>query len=207
MADDRFRPGVLAELLKRMEVAHEGFIEQSEIAHSKALFGFRMAEEAMQRKDSQELERDVTMAADKLRHSLSMRPYDSFLWLMLYSLETNRKGIDLNALGYIEQSYSLAPLEAWIALRRNKLALAAFSMLNENVQRHAVKEFSALVESGFIEDAVIILMSVGWPERNRLVNEIGRVDIVPREAFARRLAREGTHLNVPGVEIGERPWQ
>ena len=109
-------------------------------------------------------------------------------------------------MSYLEQSYSTGPREGWIALRRNRLALAAFQMLNERMQDSVTAEFAGMVDSYFIGEAADNLQRAGWPQRERLLASLGDVDIMSRELFAKWLERNGVKVVVPGVKSNERPW-
>ncbi|WFU39458.1 hypothetical protein QA640_34630 [Bradyrhizobium sp. CB82] len=207
LLDDRFKPGVLSKVLVRIEQQSAPILLPSELARAEALVRLRVAEEATERASSEEADREVALAVEKVRSSLSLNPTDSFLWLMLYSVETTRNGFDLNSISYLEQSYALAPREAWIALRRNKLALAIFPKLSEVMQVKAVSEFAGMVDGDFIEDAAMNLTTVGWLRRDRLLASLERVDIIQRKSLAKRLVGDGLKVRVPGVEIDERLWR
>ncbi|MDI4238204.1 hypothetical protein OZ411_35930 [Bradyrhizobium sp. Arg237L] len=196
IADQRFKPGVLENMLERMEVAPQQFLVSPEFSQAKALLRLSTAEEVLQRKSPEE--GDAAQAT--LKSALSLNPTDSFLWMMLYSAETARNGFDAQYLGYIDQSYAVGPLEGWIALRRNRLALAIFAMLSDATQTAVVSEFAELVDADFIEQAVINLTTVGWGHRARLLAGVERLDIADRESLARRLSRDGLKLAIPGID-------
>ena len=182
-------------------------ILQPEFAQARALVKLRTAEEAIRRKNPEDADRDVAESEKDVRLSLSVSPSDSFLWMMLYGVETMRKGFDRNSINMLEQSYTAAPLEGWIAVRRNRVSLAVFPFLSEAMQKLVLSEFAGMVSSDFIEDAAFNLINVGWPHRDRLLAGLEQVDLVERKALAKRLAREALNVTVPGAEIEERPWR
>ncbi|WP_128918051.1 hypothetical protein [Bradyrhizobium nanningense] len=154
-------------------------------------------------------ERDHHRAAadEKIRASLLLNPSDSFLWFVWYSLKMSVEGFDERSLRYLEFSYASAPLEAWIALRRNSVGLAVLPLVGEEARQRILLEFAALVDGGFHQAAAINLTGVGWSERVLLLSTLTHVDIIAREAFARVLAREGVKVSVPGVQTDERVWR
>jgi hypothetical protein len=207
LADERFRPGVLDQVLSRIEAEPQVARPQPDQVRAEALIRLRAAEEASQRKSPQEADRELGTAEDRLRSSLVLNPADSFLWLMLYRVENDRSGFDASNVRYLDQSYATGPREGWIALRRNRLALAIFPLLDEALQRKVVSEFASMVDSELTEEAALNLTGVGWSHRAKLLASLERVDIIPREAFAKRLARDGVKATVPGVDIPERIWR
>jgi hypothetical protein len=105
-------------------------------------------------------------------------------------------------------SYSLGPNEGWIAVRRNRLALALFAVLTPDLQNKAVLEFAHLVDSGFVPEAADILTGPGWPVRERLLSRLAHVDELYREQFAKAVYQLGYDVSVPGVKpFGFRPWR
>ncbi|MCK1536082.1 MULTISPECIES: hypothetical protein [unclassified Bradyrhizobium] len=207
MADRRFRPGVLDDVLARMKAYPRPALVQPEFRYALALVSLQAAEEAMQRKSPDEADREMEATECELRSVLEINPTDSFLWLMLYSVVTRRNGFDQENIRYLDRSYASGPNEGWVGLRRNQWGLAIFSLLSKSLQQEVAFEFAALVSSGFIEEAAINLTGVGWVERERLLENVTQVDIVSREIFAKRLARDGVKLSIPGVELDERLWR
>jgi len=207
LLDDRFKPGVLSKVVARIERQSAPLLLPHELARAEALVRLRVAEEAVARASSEDADREVALTLEKVRSSLSLNPTDSFLWLMLYSVETMRNGFDPSNVSYLDQSYAMAPREAWVALRRNRLALAIFPNLSEAVQAKATQEFAGMVEGDFIDDAAINLKTVGWLRRDRLLASLEHVDIIQRKSLAKKLVGDGLKVRVPGVEIDERLWR
>lgn len=207
IADERFKRGILPGTLARMETVKRPSMLQAEFSKAEALLMLRAAEETVQRQVWEESDRGIEAAGEKIRTALSINPGDSFLWLMLYSVETARNGFGSENIKLLDRSYAVGPLEGWIAIRRNRLALAIFPMLRDNVQRAAVSEFAELVDSDFIEEAASNLTGVGWSIRERLLSELVEVDITSRQALAKLLSSNGIKLAIPGIKTDERPWR
>ncbi len=207
MADDRFRPGVLGDMLIRLNANSRPAVVQPELQSALALVTLRTAEEALHRKNPDEGDRAMEASEGELRLALQVNPADSFLWLMLYSVVTRRSGFDFDIIGYLDRSYASGPNEGWVVLRRNRLALAIFSLLSKSRQQEVLAEFAALINNGFIEEAAINLTSVGWVERERLLESLKQLDVASREIFAKRLARDGVRVSIPGIEQDERYWR
>ncbi|MCK1722056.1 hypothetical protein [Bradyrhizobium sp. 141] len=206
MAEERFKNGVAARLLERMQRERARTVLAPEITRARGLVGLLAAQEATRQMSPAEADRSMHDAETDLELSLTISPVDAFLWLMLYSVSAARNGIDEKCVSYLEQSYSTGPREGWIALRRNRLALAALQMLSEPMQESATSEFVGMVDSYFIAEAAANLRSTGWPHRERLLAKLGQIDVTSREMFAKWLARDGVKVAVPGVKLDERPW-
>ncbi|MBP0110355.1 hypothetical protein [Bradyrhizobium vignae] len=207
LIDDRFKRGILEDALARIEAYPEQPVVHPDVVRTEALVYLRVAEEATKRNGFDVVARNVQLVDQKVRTALVLNPADSFLWLMRYSAENERSGFDVRHLGYLDQSYAAGPREGWIALRRNRLAVAIFSILSETMRQRAASEFAELVAAGFIAEAALNLMSVGSEYRSLLLTSLEPVDVISREAFARYLLREGAKANVPGIELDERLWR
>lgn len=205
-ADERLSPGSLRSALERIERHTPRFMVQSETVKGRALVQLRIAKEDLLKQGSQDLDERVGAAIESLNEALSLLPADSFLWLMLYSEYVSQRGIDAVSLKYLERSYSLGPLEGWISLRRNRLSLAAFPFLSQPMRDNAVSEFSTIVDGGLIEDAADILVSTGWSYRHFLLPGLQRVDPDWRKALSKRLWANGIKVEIPGVDVNDRPW-
>lgn len=207
IAGDRFQRGTLAEALERVKDESGYSIENPENLRASALIQARISEDAMQRNSDEEPDRKVALAQDALRKSLSRNPGDAFIWLMLYSAATVRDGFAATNLRYLDQSYSLAPLEGGIALRRNRLALAVFSHLSRQTQDGVVSEFSTLVDARLIDEAAMNIVAVQPFLRGRLLSGLEGVDQASKEALRKKLTEAGVNDSIPGVQSRDRPWQ
>lgn len=207
IADDRFKPHVLAPVLAAIEAKSAPVPERLAFLRSKALLKLRLAEDAMIRSSSEEADRSVSSAVQYLTLALSAGPGDPFLWLLLYSVQTTGNAFNLQYIRYLDQSYATGPHEGWVSLRRNRLALGAFPLLSEKVQLAVISEFEEMVDADFIEDAALNIMGIGWRYRELLLAGLGTVDIASRQSLQRRLAADGIKVNIPGITFDEKPWR
>ncbi|WP_370138407.1 MULTISPECIES: hypothetical protein [unclassified Bradyrhizobium] len=207
LVGEQLKPGTVDSIAVRMDADSPSSLPYPNLIRARALIALRSAEEAMLGKGSQDLDRKLAAAENKLKSSLMLDPADAFLWLLLYWVRNERDGFDSGNIRYLEQSYAAGPYEGWIALRRNRLALAVFPLLGEQLQQKVVAEFAGMVESEFTDDAARNLTGVGWPQRDRLLASLAGVRLIAREAFAKRLAYDGVKATVPGVDLPERMWR
>lgn len=207
VADERFRPSVLGELYLRLSGGEQLCPVEARVAQALALVKLSAAEDATKRLQSDFADTAIQDASERIGCSLALAPADAFLWLSLYTLETFRNGFDQRSLSYLDQSYRVAPFEGWIALKRNKLALSVFALMQGASQQKTVSEFAGLVSSGFVDAASSNLIGAGWSQREQLLGALSPLDSMAREAFAKKLAHEGVREAVPGVEMVERPWR
>lgn len=207
MADDRFKRGTLGEIWAQIESEPKNTFVKSTLPRARALIHLAVAEEAMQRRRPDEADRETAAADSDLKASLALNPTDSFLWLILYSTETARRGFDPKSIDFLDQSYATGPREGWIALRRNPAALAIFAQLRETIQDGVVAEFAQMVDSEFIEAAAFSFTGAGWTNRERLLASLKSVNIVSRRYLAKQLSKDSVRVNIPGIDDDERPWR
>lgn len=207
IANDRFKPGGLQDVLVRIDAEAASVLSKPELVRAKALVQLRLAEEAMSRNSSEEADRRVSLALKDIRVALTLSPGDSFLWLMLYSVETARSGFEAQYIRFLQQSYSTGPHEGWVSLRRNRMALGAFPILSTPLRSAVVSEFEEMVDSDFIEDAALNLEGVGWQYREQLLAALSLADVLSRQSLHKRLVADGVKLAIPGIAIDERPWR
>lgn len=136
--------------------------------------------------------------------ALAQSPTNSFLWLTSFWLKLSRaESVDDNV-NLLRMSYWFGPNEAWIAVKRNPLALGAFQSLPSDLAEQALSEFVGLVRSGLYAAAADILAGPGWATREQLLGRLVQVDEADRRRFARALAYKNLDgVTVPGVD--ERP--
>jgi hypothetical protein len=146
---------------------------------------------------------------NSMQRSLNCAPADPFLWLIRYWLETVQNGVTPRAVEYLRMSYRTGPNEAWVALRRNRLALAAFAQLPPDLADMTTKEFASLVATRRVyQESVDIMKGPGWPIRDALAPKLGELPDDVRADFAGALHRAGLEVDIPGVARREpRPWQ
>ena len=182
LAGEAYKPGILDSLVARPESITSA-VRPSALSKV-AIIHLRRAEEAIASGAG-----DIDPRLDVLRHgvddALASAPGDPFLWIVLFWLDNTRYGFSPEHLGDLQMSYSLGPNEAWIADRRNRLALALFPALPADLAESVVAEFVGLVRSGLYAQAADIAAGPGWPVRNVLLARL--TDFKERWHFARLL--------------------
>jgi len=138
------------------------------------------------------------------RAAIDQSPTNSFMWLADLWLKRLRGGSAQTDLNSLRMSYWSGPNEAWIAVRRNALAVSIFPSLPSDIAEQALLEFVGLVRSGLYADASNILAGPGWAIHEQLLGRLVQVGEADRRAFARAIASKDIDgVSVPGVQ--ERP--
>jgi hypothetical protein len=204
---DTFKDGALDALRPAIAGVSDDKWSHPSALSSVAIINLRYFEEAMGGADQGQIDPKMIGLDKAVRESLANTPSDPFLWLVLFWLENTHNGFSRGNLKYLRMSYLLGPSEGWIAVRRNRLAVAIFSQLPPDIAENSVAEFARLVDSNFFSEAADILTGPGWPVRDRLLAGLKDVTDVNREIFAKTVYRLGYDVSVPGVDRQDfRPW-
>ncbi len=143
---------------------------------------------------------DIADLNAALQAALSTNPNSSYLWLVDYWLSRLRGDAIYHSSKLLRLSYATGPNEAWIAQRRNPIALEAWQLLPVDLVQQVLSEFARLVQSGLYEDAANIVAGPGWAIHQQLLNAIAPLDESDRHAMARALARKDLDgVSVPGI--------
>lgn len=207
LAGDRFSSEQLKMLTQRVEAAPAGSL-RSVALNDITIIWLQLAEAAVRSGDA----RLAVGALDKLQvavaAAIQASPTNSFMWVTDYWARSVRSGNKADGLKSLGMSYALGANEGWIALRRNPLALSAFTSLPDKLAERVLTEFAGLVRSGFYEQAANILAGSGESVRDKLLNRLIKVDDDDRRRFAKALASKGLDdIVVPGVEMhSSRPF-
>lgn len=161
----------------------------------------RLYEEAVAAADPRRADQQLMGAREALDKAITCAPTEGFLWFVRYWIRINQGAPAGSELASLAMSYRLAPVEGWIAVRRNVYSLAVYELLAED-QKSAVRtEFATLVNSGLLAVAVRNLLGAGWPIRDQLLSELKWTDQTMRYQFARMARAEGVDPAVPGVKL------
>ncbi|MFC0242374.1 hypothetical protein [Rhodopseudomonas telluris] len=203
-----FKPAVLKEVDAELAAARPEMTWTNPVAaRASAMITLRLAQDSQARDSSEQVEAAFTLAESGIRAALRLNPSDSSLWTSAYLVRTARAEFNPSDTRLLAQSYVTGPHEGWVSVTRNRLALAAYPILDRRTQDLAISEFSEMVGSGMIDDAAINLLGVGWDQRDGLLASLATVGLPPKEALARRLEDKGARISVPGVRLETRPWR
>ena len=151
---------------------------------------------------------DIAAANTTLVTALSNDPSNSFLWFAGFWLNRLRgDAVDLGS-KFLRMSYETGPNEAWIAQRRNPVALNNWISLPGDLLEQARSEFVRLVQSQLYADAANIVAGPGWPIHQQLLGRLAPLSEADRYAMAGALAAKNLDgVKVPGVnEHPSRPF-
>lgn len=199
LASDRFDQ--LEALVPNLESAEARSPCDAIELRSDVVIRTRLHEEAVAAADPKRADRHLKGLDQAVDRAIACAPTEGFLWFIRYWVRINQGAEVAPQLENLLMSYRQAPVEGWIAVRRNAYALAVFELLPEDQRRAVLTEFAAMVNSGLLAVAVRNLLGPGWPIREKLLLQLEWTNPAMRYHFARMMRAEGADLTVPGVKL------
>jgi hypothetical protein len=120
---------------------------------------------------------------------LSCTPRDSFVWLVLFGLQTAHGVLDEHAFDLLAMSYQSAPNEAWIAVRRVLLAVPVLRSAPKPMQETILTEFQSLVANGFLDMPARAYQNAPEAVRSELQARVEQLDTLRQKSFADALQK------------------
>ena len=207
-AGESYKPDVMKSLIASLD-HNQGSVLRSSTLSKAAIIRLRIAEDAIAARDQQFIDGSLNALAQAVNDALTNAPSDPFQWLVLFWLDNARNGFKLEQLRYLQMSYALGPYEAWITIKRNRLALAIFPALSADLAEAAINEFLGLVRSRLYTEASDIVAGPAWPIRHLLLARLKDLKETDRRTFAKELYdRSLDDVPIPGIEPRPvRPWR
>lgn len=203
-----FKREVLAAVAGQADAAEQAASCNPGELRSVAILRLGIMDRTIAATDRRLVDTDYGQAYDATRKALTCAPADGFLWLTLSWLEAGKHGLDPAAVTYLRMSYALAPNEAWVALRRSRVAVALLPQLPPDLSELAITEFAKLVDSWLIAETAETFANAVPAVQRQLVERLKLARDLPRETFARALYDKGLDVAIPDTPIpGLKPWE
>jgi hypothetical protein len=148
-----------------------------------------LADAALRSGAVQEFDRRVHSLETRARLALGCTPRDSFIWLLLFGMETEHGILDEHAFDLLAMSYETSPNEAWIALRRVVVAIPVVRVAPEPIQEKVLAEFQSLVAHGFVETPARAYLDASAATRALLQSRIDQLDPRGQKNFSETLQK------------------
>jgi hypothetical protein len=204
-AGDIYKPEILAAAEARIQ-NDRNLTQRSSGLSNAVLVRLRRTEDAINAGDQDIIDRNLELLSQIIDQSLADAPNDPFLWLVWFWLDNVRTGLRPEHLRFLRASYEFGPYEGWVALKRNRFALAIFSVLPSDLGDQAIAEFVDLVRWGLASEAADIAAGLARPVREILFARLKDVKIDQRRRFAQLwYRRDLDEMVVPGIEPPQQP--
>jgi hypothetical protein len=199
IAGDPFKIEILARQLPIMDSIEKSAYCRPAALRSAAIIQLRMVEATAP--PDEHSDEHLNSLRNIIRNSVSCAPADPFLWMVLYWVESAKNNFKPEHFKYLRMSYLIGPNEGWIAVKRNRIALASFSALPQDLAEAGISEFAGLVRSHFYSEAGDIVAGPARPIRGLLFARLRDIKEVDRQSFAKLLYDRGLDdILVPGIE-------
>jgi len=113
----------------------------------------RLAEAALRAGELAEFDQRSLSMDVRARRVLGCVPRDSYVWLLAFSVYVLHGQLNEQSFKLLAMSYDTSPNEAWIAIRRNIVALPLVLVVPQPLQDKILTEFQQLVRNGFRHEA------------------------------------------------------
>jgi len=158
--------------------------------HALLLMEIPLADAALRSGAARDYDERVRSLESRARAALTCTPRDSFIWLVLFGLETGHGVLDQRAFDLLAMSYETSPNEAWIATRRTTLAIPVVLSAPAPIQQRILTEFQGLVSNGFVELPARAYLRASGATRALLQSRIELLDASRQRAFSEALQRQ-----------------
>jgi hypothetical protein len=197
LSGEKFNAAQLSAMKHQLDAARSNPLQASALSGA-AVIRLLLLQEPGNRQPSPP---DLVELQTVVSAALARSPTSSFMWLTdLWLRRLRGESVD-SILNLLRMSYWSGPNEAWIAVRRNPLALGIFASLPSELAELTVSEFVGLVRSGLYLDASNILAGSGWAIHEQLLGRLAEVSEADRRGFARALADKNLdNVTVPGLD-------
>jgi hypothetical protein len=200
LSSDKFNAAQLRAMKRQLDAARARPLEASALSGA-AVIRLLLLEDELRAGNRQPSALEIEELQMLLSAALAQSPTNSFMWLTDLWLRRLAGGSTDDDLNLLRMSYWSGPNEAWIAVRRNPLALGVFPSLPSDIAEQALSEFVGLVRSGLYADASNILAGPGWAIREQLLGRLVQIEEGDRRGFAKALASKDLDgVGVPGVD-------
>jgi hypothetical protein len=149
-----------------------------------------LADAALRSGAARDYDDHVRSLESRARQALGCTPRESFVWLVLFGLETGHGILTGHTFDLLAMSYDTSPNEAWIAIRRITLAIPVVLSAPEPMQQRILSEFLDLIKNGFVELPARAFLRASGPTRALLQSRIEQLDAAGQKAFSDALQKQ-----------------
>lgn len=173
-------------LTRKMETAAAQSLSPCDTHSQRTMLLIEMplAEAALRTGLVQDFDRHIHSLETRSRNILSCTPRDSFVWLVMFTLETLHGRLDERSFAALDMSYETAPSEAWIGIRRIGVAVSQLLVAPEPLRQKILDEFQQLIKDGFADNAAHSYLAASQPIRALLMARVEQLDPEQQKHFS-----------------------
>jgi hypothetical protein len=125
----------------------------------------------------------------RAKQALTCTPRDSFVWLVLFGLQTAHGVLDAHAFDLLAMSYQTSPNEAWIGVRRILLAVPVLRSAPGAMRERILAEFQNLIANGLVDIPARAYQNASETVRSELQARVGQLDTRSQTYFTDALQK------------------
>ena len=150
-----------------------------------------VADETVRSADLQQADTNITGVNALSKALITCAPTESLGWLGMYWSNIRQEGFGPRAVTLLEQSYRLAPHEAWLQLIRTRLALRSFNALPPVLQDAAAQDFEDIIRARLFPSAAIIYQGATASSQAKLLDRTCAAPEAERLVFLHFVSESG----------------
>ena len=154
-----------------------------------------VADEAGRSANLQQADTDIFGVDALSKMLIACSPTESLGWLGMYWSSIRQEGFGPRAITLLDQSYRLAPHEAWLQLIRAPLALRSFSALPPALQEAAVRDFEDIFRARLFPNAARLYQGATASAQVKLLDRTCAAPEAERRVFLHFVSESGLKIN------------
>jgi hypothetical protein len=136
------------------QLQHEaGFRCEGDAQTALLIVQLKLSQDALASGLADEFDRRLSDADSRVQDALTCVPGLSYVWLLGYWTRVMQGQLDATSMAMLSMSYDTAPIDGWIASRRNGAAMRVVALAPDGLRRRIFHEFSLLVRDGYAQEA------------------------------------------------------
>jgi hypothetical protein len=189
---DTFDPNILA--LRLESSAAKALSDCDSHAQTALLLTeMRLAEAALRAGELADFDKRSLSMEVRAKQVLGCIPRDSYVWLLAFSVYVLHGQLNEQTFKFLAMSYDTSPNEAWIAIRRNIVALPLALVVPQPLQDKILTEFQQLLRNGFRHEAALSYSGASAAVQSLLRPRIGQLDADLQKSLWDEIARNYSH--------------
>jgi hypothetical protein len=148
-----------------------------------------LAEIALRSGAVNEFDQRIQSLETRSRHVLGCTPRESFVWLLVFYLETLHGRLNEQTFDLLAMSYNASPNEAWISIRRIIVAVPLVNVAPAALRQNVLEDFQQLIANGSANEAARSYLAASQPVRSTLQMQIRQMEALQQKAFSDALQR------------------
>jgi hypothetical protein len=163
------------------------------------------ADEALRGADPRQADTDIAGVSSLSKALIACAPSEALGWLGAYWSNIRQQGFGPHAVTLLDQSYRLAPHEAWLQLIRAPLALRSFNALPPTLQGAAAQDFEDIFRARLFPSAALLHQGAAASSQTKLLDRTCPALEAERLVFLHFVSESGLQIRHPCYPTGPAP--